>query len=87
MQQTIMPLIPSGATKINEKVSFFEEASMVHYFIFGVPIFEHHKNDRTGLKIAVGMFVNKGYCRNCEIVKHFAVSKSSVKIGFCRIQV
>jgi transposase len=79
MQQTIMPLIPSGATEINEKVSFFEEASMVHYFIFGVPIFEHHKNDRTGLKIAIGMIVNKGYSRNCEIVKHFAVSKSSVK--------
>lgn len=79
MQQLIMPLIPSGATEINEKVSIFEEASMIHYFVFGVPIFEHHIKDRTGLKIAIGMLVNKGYCRNCEVVKHFAVSKSSVK--------
>lgn len=79
MQQLIMPLIPSGATEINEKVNFFTEESMVHYFIFGVPVFEHHVDDRTGLKIAIGMLVHKGYCRNCEITRHFEVSQSSVK--------
>ena len=74
-----MPLIPEGATEINEKVSLFEENSMAYYFIFGVPLFEHWKDDRTGFKIVISMLIHKGYCRNCEILKHFPISKGTLK--------
>jgi hypothetical protein len=78
MPQLILPIIPKGATQINQLVSVYRDEDRWTYFVGTYPIFSHEKSDHLLFKIITGQLIEAGACRQIQIIKTFGVSKNSV---------
>jgi hypothetical protein len=78
MTQTILPLVPLGATPINDILSVWRDDARWTYFIGSHPIQSHPPNDLRMFRLTVAQLIDTGNCRASEIIKTFGVSKSSV---------
>ena len=78
MPQAWLPLIPSGATLINDVLSVFKKDGKWFYFCGVNPIFFHHENDRRSFRMFTAQLVCQGMCKQAEVVRAFGVSKNSV---------
>ena len=78
MPQTLLPLIPDGATQINDVVSVVREDDQWTYFYGVQPIFSHPQDDRRSFQMFTAQLVCQGACRQVEIIRTFGVSKNSV---------
>ncbi len=76
--QTILPLIPSGASKISDIVSVWCEEDRWTYFMSTYPIYSHDAKDLRMFRMVTAQLIESGVCRQVEILKTFGVSKSSV---------
>lgn len=76
--QKILPLIPKGASKINDIVSIWRENDRCTYFLGCNPIYYHDSNDSRMFRMVTAQLIESGTCRQCEIINAFGVSKSSV---------
>jgi prepilin-type processing-associated H-X9-DG protein len=77
-QQIMLPCIPRGATAINNKVGVFRDDNMWTYVFGGYPIHCHKADDRKMFRLVTSQLIESGACRQVDIIKTFAVSKSSV---------
>jgi hypothetical protein len=78
MPQAWLPLIPSGATAINDVVSVVREDGQWTYFCGIHPVFFHRQDDRKSFRMFTAQLVCQGMCRQAVIIKTFGVSKKSV---------
>lgn len=78
MPQQILPLIPRGATQINDLVSVFRDDTNWTYFYSTHPIYSHKKEDYRMFRMITAQMVETGACRQRDIQRTFGVSKSSV---------
>jgi transposase len=78
MPQTLLPLIPDGATQINDLVSVVREGDRWTYFHGAHPIFSHAQDDRRSFRMFTAQLVCQGTCRQVEIIHAFGVSKNSI---------
>jgi len=78
MQQTILPLIPNGSTKINEIVNVYREEKKWTYFLAQFPIYSHDPKDQRMFKLITAQLIESGACRQIDIINTFGVTKSSV---------
>jgi hypothetical protein len=78
MPQQILPLIPCGATQINDLVSVFRDEINWTYYYSTHPIYSHKKGDHRMFRMIIAQMVEAGACRQIDIIKTFGVSKSSV---------
>jgi transposase len=78
MQQTILPLIPSGSTKINEIVNVYREEERWTYFLGQYPVYSHNAKDHQMFKLVTAQLIESGACRQVDVLNTFGVSKSSV---------
>lgn len=76
--QTILPLIPAGATSVNKLISVHNENSLWTYYLGINPIYRHSSDDRRAFRLTAAQLIDTGNCRPCEIIKTFGVSKSCV---------
>jgi hypothetical protein len=76
--QAILPLIPAGATSINNIVSVWRGESSWTYFLGCHPVYEHAPDDLRMFRFCTALLINTGNCKSCEIMKVFGVSKSSI---------
>jgi hypothetical protein len=76
--QALLPLIPDGATRINNLISVVRENGHWIYFHGALPLFQHSENDRRSFQIFTAQLICLGTCRQVEIVRAFGVSKNSV---------
>ena len=76
--QALLPLIPDGATRINNVISVVRENGQWIYFHGALPLFQHSENDRRWFRIFTAQLICLGTCRQVEIVRAFGVSKNSV---------
>lgn len=79
LPQALLPLIPDGATRVNERISVVRENGEWTYLIGGAPIFRHSEDDRRSFRMFTAQLVCQGVCRQPEIVGTFGVSTNSVK--------
>ncbi len=79
MPQLILPLLPSGATEINDILSVQNENGFWYYFAGLFPVFSHDEKDQASFRMFTSQLIVSGQCRNSAIVKAFGVSPSSVK--------
>lgn len=79
MPQAWLPLIPSGATEINDVVSVVREDGQWTYFCGVHPVFFHRQDDRKSFRMFTAQLVCQGMCRQADIIKTFGVSRNSVK--------
>jgi len=77
--QALLPLIPDGATRINERISVVRESGEWTYLVGVAPIFRHPEEDRRSFRMFTAQLVCQGVCRQLEIVRTFGVSANSVK--------
>jgi hypothetical protein len=78
-QQILLPLIPDGATPVNDLVSVVKEEEQWTWFYGARPVFGHAQHDRASFRMFSAQLVCQGACRQVEIIKAFGVSPISVK--------
>jgi len=77
--QALLPLIPDGATQINDRISVVKEGEYWIYCCGVIPIFYHAAGDHTTFQWYTASLINQRICRQAEILKTFGVSKNAVK--------
>jgi DNA-binding transcriptional ArsR family regulator len=82
MPQQMLPLIPRGATQINNLVSVYRDDDVDNdewtYFVATQPIYNHKGEDQRMFRLITSQLIDSGCCRPIEVQKAFTVSKSSV---------
>jgi DNA-binding MarR family transcriptional regulator len=86
MPQLILPLIPQGATPINQRVSVFRDEDSWTYFIGAYPVYSHRSGDQKTFRFVSSQLIQSGAARQMEIQRAFGVSKSSVIRSLKRLQ-
>jgi transposase len=76
--QALLPLIPDGATPINNLISVVRENGRWIYLHGALPLFQHSGDDRRSFRMFTAQLICIGQCRQAEIVRAFGVSKNSV---------
>jgi transposase len=78
MPQKILPLIPVGATQINDLVSVWRGEEVWTYFVGTFPIYSHKASDQQMFRFVTAQMIESGTCKQIQIIKTFGVSKRSV---------
>jgi hypothetical protein len=79
MCQALLPMIPPGASRINQVVSVVREDGQWTYFCGCQPVFSHAETDRQSFRLITAQLVSQGTCKQVEIISAFGVSKNSVR--------
>ncbi len=79
MPQALLPLVPVGATRINDRISVVRQVSTWTYFCGVDPIFQHPEHDMQSFRMFTSQLVCQDVCRQVDIVRAFGVSINSVK--------
>ena len=79
MPQALLPLVPDGATSLNERISVFRGDGEWTYFCGVAPIFSHAEEDRQSFRMLTAQLICQGVCRPSDIERTFGVSANSVK--------
>ena len=78
MPQLLLPLIPDGASPINQVLSVVRENGHWTYFLAAWPVFQHDENDQRAFRMFTAQLVCQGACKQADVVRTFGVSKNSV---------
>jgi len=81
-----LPLIPSGATSVNDILSVVKDCGTWYYFCGLHPVYFHEEVDRRSFRMFTAQLVCQGTCKQVEIVRAFGVSKNSVSRGVKKYQ-
>lgn len=79
MTQTLLPLVPDGATRISDHMSVVNENDRWTYFAGVLPVFSHARDDRDSFRMFTAQLVCNGNCKQVDLVKTFGVAPVSVK--------
>jgi hypothetical protein len=79
MPQALLPLVPAGATQINDFLSVVRQDTQWTYFLGVRPVFEHAEEDQRSFRMFTAQLICQGTCQPNEIVRTFGVSANSVK--------
>ena len=77
-QQLILPVIPPGATEINDRVCVWRGEDRWVYFLGAYPVYSHSAGDQRMFRFITSQLIDAGACRHVDILETFGVSKSSV---------
>ena len=78
MPQALLPIIPAGATPINDVISVVRESAQWTYFCGVQPIFRHAQDDQRSFRMFTAQLCRQGSCTQAQIVRSLGVSKKSV---------
>jgi len=78
MPQALLPMIPAGATPINDRISVIREGGQWTYFCGIQPVFQHPEEDRRSFRMFTAQLCWQGACTQAQIIRAFGVSKNSV---------
>jgi len=79
LPQALLPLIPDGATRINDRISVVRQDGMWSYFCGIEPIFQHAERDTPSFRMFTSQLICQDTCKQVDIVRAFGVSTNSVK--------
>ncbi len=78
MPQALLPLIPDGATPINDRISVARQDGQWIYFCGIAPVFQHAEDDHRSFRMFTAQLCCQDACKQAEIIRTFGVSKNSV---------
>jgi transposase len=78
MPQALLPIIPPGATPINEVISVVRQEQQWTYFCGVQPVFQHAEDDRRSFRMFTAQLCVQGACSQAQIIRAFGISKNSV---------
>ena len=79
MAQALLPLIPHGATRINDRISVVRKDGQWTYYYGVDPIFSHPEADRQTFGMFTAQLVCQGACQQVDIIRIFGVCTNSVR--------
>ena len=79
LPQALLPLVPVGATRINDRISVVRQDGTWTYFCGVDAIFQHPEHDLQSFRMFTSQLVCQDVCRQVDIVRAFGVSISGVK--------
>jgi transposase len=79
MAQSLLPLVPDGATPVNDFISVVQEDGQWTWFAGVLPIFSHQQDDHDSFRMFTAQLVCNGTCKQVDIIEAFGVSCISVK--------
>ena len=79
MPQALLPLLPDGATRINDRISVVRQDGTWTYFCGVDPIFRHPEHETESFRMFTAQLVCQDSCKQVDIVRTFGVSSNSVK--------
>ena len=75
LTQTILPIIPEGATSINDVLAVVQNENTWEYF-FGIwPIYSHEADNVSAFRYICAQLIISGVCRQCELVKTLGTNR------------
>ena len=79
--QSLLPMIPGGATPIAGILSVFHDTrdASWQYFFGTMPIFRHAQDDQASFKLITSQLITQGACRIVDVSRAFGVAEISVK--------
>ena len=78
MPQALLPMVPPGATPVNDRISVVREEGGWTYFCGIQPVFQHPEEDRRSFRMFIAQLCCQGVCTQAQIIRTFGVSKNSV---------
>lgn len=78
MPQALLPIVPPGATPINDVISVVRQEQQWTYFCGVQPVFQHPEDDRRSFRMFTAQLCVQGVCSQAQIIRAFGVSKNSV---------
>ena len=72
------PIYSKDYQVINVAVGYKLEEDSVYYFVNGLPVFSHHRDDFASFRMITSQLIVNSVCANVEIQNAFGVTKSSV---------
>ena len=79
MPQAILPLIPAGATSVNEFISVQHQEGTCIWFHGAFPVFSHAVEDLKSFRLFSSQLVVNGTCKQRELAQAFGISLISIK--------
>ena len=77
-QQMMLPLIPDGATRVNDAAAVLRVEDACVYFTSLQPVYRHEAKDRRGFYLTCCMMMDSGLCRERGILKTFGVPRRTL---------
>jgi hypothetical protein len=71
MPQSLLPMVPAGASRISDFVSVVRENDEWTYFCGVQPVFRHSEEDRRSFRMFTAQLVYQGACQQVDIVRTF----------------
>jgi len=76
--QILLPIIPYGATPINNLISVVRQDKQWTYFCGIQPVFQHPDDDLKSFRMFTAQLCCQGACTQAQIIRTFGISKNSV---------
>ena len=77
--QQILPIFPEDIKMVNYQVGFKKMDDFVHYFVNGMPVYCHEKDDKNGYRFVLATLVNNKFCSIKELSEALGVQKKNVE--------
>jgi transposase len=84
MPQAQLPIFPTGATIINERLAFERRGEQIVYINGHLPVFTHDVKDTASFRLFTTQLIANGSATQGDIVRAFGVSMTTVK-RCCRL--
>jgi hypothetical protein len=86
MPQALLPIIPPGATPVNDIISVVGKEQQWTYFCGVQPVFQHPEADQRSFRMFTALLCVQGACTQAQIIRAFGVSKNSVLRSVAKYQ-
>lgn len=77
--QQILPIFPDATRIVNYQVGFKQIDDFVHYFVNGMPVYCHEKDDKNGYRFVLATLINNKFCSIKELSEALGVPRKNIE--------
>jgi biotin operon repressor len=77
--QQILPIFPDATRMVNYQVGFKQIDDFVHYFVNGMPVYCHEKDDKNGYRFVLATLINNKFCSIKELSEALGVPRKNIE--------
>ncbi len=77
--QQFLPIFLEDTKMVNFQVGFKKIDDFIHYFVNGMPVYCHEKEDKNGYRFVLATLVNNKFCSIKELSEALGVPKKNVE--------
>lgn len=82
--QLRLPLFPAGTLMISDIVGVYVEGELVQYILYGLPVYQHDKDDLQGFRFFFCNLIKLGHCSRRQIREAFHLTTDYVNRAYAK---